>query len=155
MKIETRGGISFLKVDIFYKEYVKEEIELNPFMINIDQIRYIREYNDDIANAWGIFVGNKMFATRDIDFDFEIGKTIRIGNTDFECAITSCLNGKEHYRTLINYKNVIHTRKYFSKDTENQENLDKFAIITVDERIIAVNEYEPIRSTNNSASVQA
>jgi hypothetical protein len=105
-----------------------------------------------------------MYPTRELNFDHvKIGDVIKIGNTEFECATTTSLTEKDKYKTLINYKNVLYIRKYLKKDnkndSKNSENLDKFAIITVDERIIPViNENEVdngIGSTEASAPVSA
>jgi hypothetical protein len=144
MKIECKGNVTFLKVELF-----GESQHLNPFMINTDQIRYIREYHDT-KNAWAIIIGQKMFTTRDLNLDdIQVGERVKIGNTEFECSLTTNLTEKSTFKTFINYNNVLYMRKYMKKESENSEKLDKFAIITVDERIIPVYEYghESIRSS--------
>jgi hypothetical protein len=158
-EIVCKAGVTFLKINVF-----GESQHLNPFSINTDQIRYIRKYTDAKEDAWAVIVGEKMYPTRELNFDHvKIGDVIKIGNTEFECATTTSLTEKDKYKTLINYKNVLYIRKYLKKDnkndSKNSENLDKFAIITVDERIIPViNENEVdngIGSTEASAPVSA
>ena len=144
--VEFKAGVTFLKIDVF-----GESQHLNPFRINTNQIRTIRKYADDRGDAWAVCVGDKMYPTRDLNFDHvNIGDVIKIGNTEFECVTTTSLTERGKYKTLINYQNVLYIRKYLKKDNKfdskssgSSENLDKFAIITVDERIIPViNELE-------------
>jgi hypothetical protein len=135
-----------------------ESSHLNPFRINTDQIRHIREYTDSKGGGWAVVVGQKMYPTRDLNFDdFKVGDVVEIGNTKFECAITTSLTERDSYKTLINYKNVLYTRKYLKKDNgngESSEKIDKFAIITVDERIIPIIEELDARSNNESGSAR-
>jgi hypothetical protein len=154
-KIECKGSVSFLKINVF-----GESQHLNPFSINTNQIRHIREYPDTKGDGWAVIVGDKLYATRDLNFDdVNIGDVVKIGNTEFICAITTSLTEKERYKTLINYNNVLYIRKYLKKDNkidskpiENYDNLDKFAIVTVDERIIPlINEMESDGKSNNGA----
>ena len=140
MNVECKAGVTFLKIDVF-----GESQHLNPFRINTDHIRYIRKYTDAKGDGWAVVVGDKMYPTRDLNFDsLEPGDVVEIGTTKFEVSITTSLTEKDNhkYKTLINYKNVLYSRKYLKKDnkidSKNCENLDKFAIITVDERIIPV-----------------
>jgi flavorubredoxin len=114
------------------------------------------------GDGWAVIVGDKMYPTRDLNFDdVEIGDVIKIGNTEFECATTTSLTEKDKYKTLINYNNILYTRKYFKKDNkfdsnivESSDNLDKFAIVTVDERVIPlINELESdVRSNDGAGS---
>ena len=164
-QIECKAGVYFLKIEVF-----GESQHLNPFRINVNQIRYIRRYNDVKGDCWAVIVGEKMFPTRSLDFDHvKVGDVVKIGDTEFECAITTSLTEKDKYKTLINYNNILYTRKYLRKGENNKylendnnnnknvnkiakssENLDKFAIITVDERIIPViNELESDGSETN------
>jgi len=139
-KIECKAGVTFLKIEVFSNE----SKHLNPFNINTDQIHYIREYSDDKGNidGWAIMIGQKLYPTRDLNFDhIEIGETVEIGNTAFLCCTTTSLTEKAKYKTLINYKNILYTRKYMPdrrNENKNSDNLDKFAIVTVGERIIPV-----------------
>lgn len=161
-QIECKAGVTFLRINVF-----GESQHLNPFKINTNQIRYIRKYTDTKGDGWAVIIGDKMYPTRDLNFDHvKNGDVIKIGNTDFECATTTSLTEKDKYKTLINYQNVLYIRKYLKKDNKNDgkssENLDKFAIITVDERIIPVINDETddrtddgIGSTEASTQVQA
>jgi len=154
--IECKAGVTFLRIEVF-----GESSHLNPFRINTDQIRHIREYTDSKGGGWAVVVGQKMYPTRDLKFDdFKVGNVVEIGNTKFECAITTSLTERDSYKTLINYKNVLYTRKYLKKDKtdgngESYEKSDKFAIITVDERIIPIiEELTDVRSNNESGSTR-
>lgn len=141
MNVECKAGVTFLKIDV-----VGSSRHLNPFRINTDHIHYIRKYKDSNIDAWAVFVGDKMYVTKDLNFDSAgIGNVIEIGNSQFEVAITTSLTDSFRHKTLINYKNVLYSRKYFKKDNKNDstncinsQNIDTFAIITVDERIIPV-----------------
>lgn len=143
MNIECKAGVTFLKIDVF-----GESQHLNPFRINTDHIRYIRKYDDAKGDGWAIMVGDKMYPTRDLNFDdIQPGDTVQMGSTIFECVITTSLTEKDNhkYKTLINYKNILYSRKFVKKDNKNDsksenksENLDKFALVTVDERMIPV-----------------
>jgi hypothetical protein len=143
MNIKCKAGVEFLTINV-----VGDSEHLNPFDINIEQIRYIREYADKFSfsknKMWAIVIGNKMYATKDLNFDesFIVGDTVEIGNTMFECCITTSLTEIAEYKTLVNHKNTLYIRKYLKNnnknDSNNSENLDKFAIITKDERIVPV-----------------
>lgn len=160
MNIECKAGVTFLKIEVF-----GESQHLNPFRINTDQIRYIRKYTDVKGDGWAVVVGEKMYPTRDLDFEgVQPGDVVEIGNTKFECAITTSLTEKDNhkYKTLINYKHVLYSRKYLKKDNKNDrndskssENLDKFAIVTVDERIIPVINLESDDRTNTNRAGSA
>lgn len=147
-KIECKGGVTFLNVEVF-----GECAHLNPFSINTDQIRYLREYYDDNGKCvgWAIVVGQKMYPTRELNFDhIKIGETITIGGTMFECCKTTTLTQKEEYKTLINYKNVLYVRKYLKDRKSGDKTPDKsdnFAIITVDDRVI------PLITENGSETI--
>jgi hypothetical protein len=96
--------------------YLVKSQHLNPFRINTNQIRYIRKYTDEKGDGWAIIIGSKMYPTRDLNFnDVNIGDVVKIGNTEFECAMTTSLTEKDKYKTLINYQNVLYTRKYLKK----------------------------------------
>ena len=136
-KVVCKAGVTFLTVEVF-----GESQHLNPFSINTDQIRYIRKYTDVKGDGWAIMVGQKMYPTRDLNFDdVNVGDVVTIGSTMFECCITTSLTKKDKYKSLVNYKNVLYTRKYLEKsenDSKVSGKIDKFAIITVDERIIPI-----------------
>ena len=136
-KVVCKAGVTFLTVEVF-----GESQHLNPFSINTDQIRYIRKYTDVKGDGWAIMVGQKMYPTRDLNFDdVNVGDVVTIGSTMFECCITTSLTKKDTYKSLVNYKNVLYTRKYLEKsenDSKVSGKIDKFAIITVDERIIPI-----------------
>lgn len=157
LKIECKAGVTFLVINVF-----GESQHLNPFSINTNQIRYIRKYTDvKGGDGWAVIIGDKMYPTRDLDFDsLETGDVVKIGNTDFECTTTTSLTEKEKYKTLINYNNILYIRKYLQKDnksdSKNSENLDKFALMTVDERIIPIiNEITNDRSSQTGTPVSA
>jgi hypothetical protein len=134
-KIECKAGVTFLTIEVF-----GESQHLNPFSINTDQIRYIRKYTDVKGDGWAIIVGQKMYPTRDLNFDHvNFGDVVEIGNTKFECCKTTSLTKKDVYKTLVNYKNVLYIRKYLENtkdDSKNSEKIDKFAFITVDDRVV-------------------
>ena len=155
--IECKGGVTFLKINVF-----GESQHLNPFRINTNQIRYIRKYTDVKGDGWAVIIGDKMYPTRDLNFEsVKVGDVVKIGNTDFECAMTTSLTEKEKYISLINYQNVLYTRRYLKKDnkidSKNPDNLDKFAIITIDERIIVevIEVEENDRANNGIGSSEA
>ena len=158
-KIKCKGSVSFLEINVF-----GESQHLNPFSINTNQIRHIREDPDIKGDSWAIIVGDKLYPTKDLNFDnVKVGDVVKIGNTEFVCAITTSLTERERYKTLINYNNVLYIRKYLKKDNKNDskpiessENLDKFAIVTVDERIIPViSEMESdVKSNNGTGSTR-
>lgn len=145
MKVICKGKAEFLEVCTF-----GDGKFLNPFYINIDHIRYIREYTEtkeQDKKAWAIFVGNKMFTTfDDIGLGRSIpGDTVKIGSKTFECFEGTSLTEKMTCLFFVNYNNVLYMRKYISNDKDgksykNDRKVDgenhKFAIITVDERII-------------------
>lgn len=143
MNIICKADVEFLEINVF-----GESQHLNPFKINIEHIRYIREYSSNNKNEWAIIVGNKMYPTRDLDFSkTEIGDVVEIGKTKFECCLTTTLTEKKETKTLVNHKNTLYTRRFLKNDNKNDlnnsENIDKFAIITIDERIMPV-----IRNSN-------
>ena len=144
MNIECKAGVTFLVINV-----LGSSRHLNPFKINTEHIHYIRKYKSTNENtdAWAVFVGDKMYVTKDLNFDNElIGNIVEIGDSQFEVAITTSLTDTYRQKTLINYKNVLYCRKYhFQKNNkndstnyQNSQNIDTFAIITVDERIIPV-----------------
>lgn len=134
-KIECKAGVTFLKIEVF-----GDGQHLNPFSINTDQIRYIRKYTDPKGDGWAIIVGQKMYPTRDLNFDdVNYGDVVEIGNTKFECCKTTSLTKKDVYKTLVNYKNVLYIRKYLENskgDGKVSDKNDKFAFITVDDRVV-------------------
>lgn len=140
MNIKCKAGTEFLTVNT-----VGDSEHLNPFDFNIENIKCIREYptQDKNTKLWAIVIGNKNYVTKDLDFsDVLVGDTVEIGSIMFECCITTSLTERAEYKSLINHKNTLYIRKYLKKnnknDSNNSENLDKFAIITKDERIIPI-----------------
>jgi hypothetical protein len=145
MKVVCKGKAEFLEVNTF-----GDGKFLNPFYINIDHIRYIREYTEvkeSDKKAWAIFVGNKMFTTNeDLGLSRSIpGDTVKIGSRTFECFEGSSLSEKINCLFFVNYDNVLYMRKYiindkdgknYKNDRVNDSENHKFAIITVDERMI-------------------
>lgn len=147
MNVQSIGGKEFLVIDTFEDR----SKHLNPFSINIKQIRYIREYTDEkIKNAWAVFVGEKMYPTIDaLGINNVIpGDIVKIGSEKFLCAEGNSLTGASKCRYLINFDNVLYMRKFVNKDKPNKndindvkeaDNFNKFAIVTIDDRIITVN----------------
>jgi hypothetical protein len=148
MKIKCKAGTEFLTINV-----VGDSEHLNPFDFNIEKIKSIREYAPSYSKTdksssqkkkmWAIVIGSKVYATNDLDFDDTlIGDTVEIGSFMFECCITTSLTERAEYKTLINHKNTLYIRKYLKNnnknDSNNSENLDKFAIITKDERIVPI-----------------
>ena len=138
MEIESKGGTEFLVLNI------ENETRLNPFSINITEIRYIREYMDRDGQPDGlaIFVGNKMFHTRDdikgfCGIVFDNGTTVMIGNSEYYCVKGSGLTDRQRYFYLINTKKILYIRKFIQNGDKSEES-NKFAVITVDERIIQI-----------------
>lgn len=61
IKIITKGNTDFIEIEV-----IGNSENLNPYYVNINNIRYIRSYKDkNNNNACAIFVGNKMFITKD------------------------------------------------------------------------------------------
>lgn len=151
MKIISKAGIEFLEIETF-----GDSAHLNPFQINIDKIRYIREFTDERDKsaklAWAIIIGNKMYATKD-DLGLnsvKVGDTVKLGSIAFKCEKGSGLTEKGESRYLVNYNNILFCRKFISNDVDKTNkndrkvaeipnNLNKFAIVTIDERIIPIN----------------
>ncbi len=145
--IIVKGGVEFLEVKVF-----GDSAWLNPHLINISQIRYIREYTETEGDrkAWAIVVGKKMLTTfDDIGLNRNIpGDTVKIGKQEFECAVGSSLTEKiNNCLFFINYTHFLYVRKYIpprdSNKSDNKkpgdknslENL-KFALISTDDRIV-------------------
>lgn len=166
MNIKSIAGKEFLVISSF-----SEKQSLNPFYINIAEIRYLREYVDgDISkrtnkanNPWAVQIGEKMFATDCIEGlnDIKAGDEISIGKFTFLCVMASSLTNKPFSKHLINVNNILYMRKYVdndpeakknaylpgkqeknntfvSKNDENTAEIDKFALITVDNRVIPI-----------------
>ena len=151
-KIIIKGGVEFLEVNVF-----GDSKHLNPHLINISQIRYIREYTEaregrevrEDRKAWAIFAGRKMMPTYDdIGLNRNIpGDTVRIGKQEFECSLGSSLTEKiNNCLFFINYQHIVHLRRFVStpgveKDSPKKENKDnpetvKFALINTDDWLI-------------------
>lgn len=145
MNIVCKADVEFLQVNV-----MGESQHLNPFSINIEQIRYIREFkNETSKQEWAIVIGGKMYPTRDLDFsEVKIGDVVEIGKTKFECCLTTSLTEKSELKTLVNHKNTLYVRKFLKNDNKNDskssEKLDKFAIITIDERIVPIVSNKPM-----------
>ena len=142
MRIICKGNVEFIEVTTF-----GEGKFLNPFYINLDHIRYIREYTDSTKKGWAIFVGKKMLTTfDDLGLNRCIpGDMVKIGSRHFECCNGGSLTDKISCLYFVNHANVLYIRKYIENDKgEKKYKIDrkddgekhKFAIITVDERII-------------------
>ena len=87
IKIITKGNTDFIEIEV-----IGGAENLNPYYININNIRYIRRYKDkNNNNACAIFVGNKMFIAKDC-FGLENmkpGDEFSIGNVSkvyFTCS---------------------------------------------------------------------
>jgi hypothetical protein len=143
MKIENNAGTEFLVLNV-----EGDSRNLNPYRINISEIRYIREYIDmGVANGLAIFVGNKMLHTKE-DLKahigvtkFENGTNLKIGDSEFFCVKGSGLTEKEYTFHLINTKKILYVRSFVTDNKVKSEENDKFAIITVDERIIQIDKF--------------
>lgn len=156
MNIKSIAGKEFLVIDSF-----SENKDLNPFYINISRIRYFREYVDAENSRrpnkenkpWAIIIGEKMFATDSIEGlnDIKPGEEISIGGGNFLCVMGSSLTGKPATRHLVNLDNILYMRKYVdndpearksdknvSKNGENTPEIDKFALITIDNRVLPI-----------------
>lgn len=155
MNTQSIGKNEFLVVDI-----LNESRNLNPFSININQIRYLREYQTAKKEpAWAIFLGEKMFAAQVPGLnasDLNPGETYSIGSVDFLCVVASSLTEKYSSKHLINFEKILYMRKYFkkeddsfgdksykndSKSDDNSSKINKFAIITVDNRTIPIEDF--------------
>ncbi len=146
MEIVSKAGIELLKINVSGSSQ-----HLNPFLINVDKIRYFREYKGfDESGGWCAVLGEKkLFPSMDLNFDHtEPGKSYKVGEVDFECVISVSLDGRKKYKTLINNKQLLYMRKFAPSSKQNKEynkndivyyeNLDTFAIIWADERIMPV-----------------
>lgn len=146
MKIVSKVGTEMLEINV---DGPSEH--LNPFIINIEQIRYIREYEyEDKSKGWAIVVGgNKFFPTKDLDFSHvNTGDIIKIGNIDFACVIATALTGKNRYKTMVNRKQIVYLRKFVDGYEQNKKsnkndiavcgNLDTFAIVWDNDRIMPI-----------------
>lgn len=107
----------------------------------------------------GLVIGDKIFATDELGDLHKVnpGETINLGNEVFLCVLGNSLTGASENKTMskhfLNMNNVIYMRKYFDKkdtgetksnykyDGENgvlSNEIDKFAIITIDNRTLPV-----------------
>lgn len=144
MIIEAKNGSDFMVITASNENNSK----LNPFQINISEIRYMREYLDaqGQANGMAIFVGGKMFHSKadiqtTLGFSFENGKKITIGNTEFFCVKGGSLTDRVFSFYLINTKKILYVRKFIPDNAGNSNENDKFAVITVDERMIQIEKF--------------
>lgn len=142
MKIEEKNGSDFLVITA-----TNDNMNLNPFQINIPEIRYMREYLDGQGRPDGmaIFVGGKMFhskadAQAALGFSFENGKNVMIGGTEFFCVKGGSLTDRVYSYYLINTKKILYIRKFIPNEGSSDEN-NKFAVITVDERMIQIDKF--------------
>ncbi len=146
MKIVSKAGTEFIVIEVF-----GDSEHLNPFSINAEHIRYIREHMDDKThkpNGWALFMGSKMFTTTtDLGInECKHGDEITIGTTKFLCVEGSSLNGKDKGRYWVNFSKILYSRKFIESkddksnkiDSNNSEKMDKFAIMTIDERMIPI-----------------
>lgn len=146
MEIVSKAGVELLKINVSGASQ-----HLNPFLINIDKIRYFREYKGHgESEGWCAVIGDKkLFHSLDLNFDHvEPGKSYKIGGVDFECVISVSIDGLKKYKTLVNNKRLLYMRKFVTSQKSNvennkndivyYENLDTFAIIWADERIMPV-----------------
>jgi hypothetical protein len=153
MNIQSIGGKDFLVVDT-----INESRSLNPFSINVSQIRYLREYTTNNKKpAWAVIIGDKMFATESIDIDASeliAGEIYKVGSVDFLCVVASSLTQKFSSKHLINFEKILYMRKFFekgegleksnkndSKSDDISSEINKFAIITVDNRTIPIEDF--------------
>lgn len=138
MKIETINDTPFLTLDTLGEQ------KLNPFLANINHIRYIREYafDTDEENGYAVFVGEKMLVTKQTLVTDEtvelsqinIGDSFTLGNVKFQCRLGGGLNEDTKSKYYINMDNAYHIRQYINGRGENKQ----LAIITVDGRVIPV-----------------
>jgi hypothetical protein len=142
MNVEVKNGSDFLVITV-----EGGDTKLNPFQINIPEIRYMREYLDEQgqANGMAIFVGGKMFHSKvdvqsALGFTFENGKNVMIGNTEFFCVKGGSLTDRVFSYYLINTKKILYIRKFVQNGGNSDEN-NKFAVITVDERMIQIDKF--------------
>jgi hypothetical protein len=138
MKIETISGADFLMVEV-----ENDSRNLNPYRINIGEIRYLRQFVEGDNDAGvAIFVGSKMFTTKEsiedsFSFKYKNGISVKIGNNEFYCVRATTLSEKQSSFYLINLKKVLYTRKFLTND-KHLTGIDKFAVITTDDRIIII-----------------
>lgn len=156
MNIKSIAGKEFMLIDAF-----SEKASLNPFYINIAEIRYLREYveadNSKRQNKgtkpWAIQTSVKMFATDGMEGlnDLAPGDEIALGATKFLCVMASSLTGMPFSKHLVNVNSILYMRKYVNNDPEakktnnfvsktgeNTPEIDKFALVTVDNRVIPI-----------------
>ena len=129
MNIIKRGNVEFLEVNNIGGA---EKVNLNPYYLNIKNIRYIRIYKDkNIDNACAIFIGNKMFIIRD-EFDLcnkKPGDDLFIGSVCFSCCEgtpTDTKNDLKPHKSqptiyFVNHEHTLYIRKYIKLETVNQD----------------------------------
>lgn len=140
MNIEVKGDVEFVVVDT-----ITSSKHLNPFYININHIRYLREYiNDDkdskSKKALAFMLGEKMLITDDIIGidNYNYGDKLKIGSVEFVCVEGSGLtDSSSKCKYFINYNNALYMRKYIDKNDKSGAS-DKFAVITIDERTVPI-----------------
>lgn len=138
MQIEKINDTSFLVLETLGEQ------KLNPFLANIDHIRYIREYPFDTGgeNGYAVFVGEKMLVTKQMIFcddggnirDVHAGESFTLGDVKFQCMMGGGLNDDKRSKYYINLNNAYHIRKYINGNGDNKQ----LAIITIDGRVIPV-----------------
>ena len=108
MKIESKGEVEFLVINT-----IGDSSHLNPFYVNIRQIRYIREYlffnekKEVTSIGYALFIGSKMMITKEVDVldGVKSGESVRIGSQEFICSEGSGLTNKNKCRYIRNYRN--------------------------------------------------
>ena len=142
MQIQKLNDITFLKMETLGDK------KLNPFLANINHIRYIREYhfNSEEDTGYAVFVGEKMLVTKDpicsdekkILSEIKGGDSFSIGDVKFKCVFGGGLADDKKHKYYINLNNAYHIRTYIDGNGKNNQ----LAIITVDGRVIPVDELE-------------
>ena len=140
MEIEKINDTSFLILETL------GEKKLNPFLANVDHIRYIRDYPFDTGedNGYAIFVGEKMLVTKQQIFcdygedirNVEVGEAFTLGDVKFQCMMGGGLSDDKKSKYFINLNNAYHIRKYVNGQGDSKQ----LAIITIDGRVIPVDQ---------------
>ena len=151
--LQDSGMLKSIGSEIFIQINVCDaKPELNPFLINTKRITYIREFKDGKKkDSIAIFVGQKMYITDTTDFGLfksEVGDMIKIGNAELVCVKGDVVSNKANFKYLVNFANIMHLRNFVDNNDSNSNNfikksdkeLNKFALVTENERIIPVNE---------------
>jgi len=140
MEIQKINDTSFLILETL------GEKKLNPFLANVDHIRYIRDYPFDTGeeNGYAVFVGEKMLVTKQMiscDYgkdirDVEVGESFTLGDVKFQCMLGGGLTDDKKSKYFINLNNAYHIRKYINSNGNGKQ----LAIITIDGRVIPVDQ---------------